>query len=67
MELLGHTFDLIGKVLISYTAIAVHYRFRKEHRIDENVFRSMRNEQVIGVIGIVLIMIGYFLEIPAKL
>lgn len=67
MELLGHTLDLIGKVLISYTAIAVHYRFRKEHRIDENVFRSMRNEQVIGVIGIVLIMIGYFLEIPAKL
>ena len=67
MDLLGHTFDVIGKVLVSYTAIAVHYRVRKEHRIDENVFRSMKNEQVIGVIGIILIVIGYFLEIPSKL
>ncbi len=40
MQLLGHTLDLVGKVLVSYTVIAVHYRFRKEHKIDEAVFSA---------------------------
>lgn len=67
MELVGHTLDVIGKVLVSYTAIAVHYRFRKEHRIDEVVFKHMRREQIFGVLGIVLIILGYLLEIPSKI
>lgn len=67
MELLGHTLDVIGKVLVSYTAIAVHYRFRKEHKIDEAVFKHMRREQIFGVLGIVLIILGYLLEIPSKI
>ena len=67
MELLGHTLDVIGKILISYTAIAVHYRVRKEHKIDETVFKSMKSEQALGVLGIILIIVGYFLELPAKL
>lgn len=67
MELLGHTLDLIGKILISYTAIVVHYRFRKEHKIDEKVFTEMKKEQVIGVLGIVLMIVGYVLQIPFRL
>lgn len=67
MELLGHTLDVTGKVMIAYTAIAVHHRFRKEHKIDEAVFKQMRKEQVIGVIGIILIIAGYILEIPSKI
>lgn len=67
MELLGHTMDAFGKILISYTAIAVHYRVRKEHKIDESVFKTMRTEQALGVIGIIFIVIGYILEIPGKI
>lgn len=66
MEILGFTLDVVGKLIIAYTAIAVHHRFRKEHRIDEKVFKTMRREQVMGVLGIVLIISGYFLQLPSK-
>ncbi|MCH7883007.1 hypothetical protein IIA95_01160 [Patescibacteria group bacterium] len=62
MEFFGFTLGMIGKVMVAYTAIRVHYRFRKEHRIDERVFVTMRREQTIGIAGIVLIVIGYTLE-----
>ena len=63
----GFTLDVIGKVMIAYMAIVVHHRFRKEHKIDKAVFQSMRNEQIIGVVGIGLIILGYLLQIPSKL
>lgn len=67
LEFLGFTLDVIGKIMVAYTAIAVHRRVWKEHKIDKTVFTAMRKEQVIGIIGIVLIVIGYLLQLPAKL
>lgn len=66
-EFLGFSLDVIGKILVAYTAIAVHRRVWREHKIDKTVFAAMRNEQVIGIIGIVLIATGYLLQLPAKL
>lgn len=63
MEFLIETFDVVGKVLVSYTAIAVHYRVRKEHKIDKKVFSAMRKEQFVGVAGILLIVLSYFLSV----
>jgi hypothetical protein len=65
LELVGFVLDGLGKILVSYTAIAVHHRVWKEHRIDEAVFREMRREQVIGMIGLTLIITGLILEVPA--
>lgn len=62
MELLGSTLDVVGKIMIAFTAIMVHHRFLKEHKVDERVFRSMKKEQLIGILGITFIIIGYFLE-----
>lgn len=67
MELLGFILDVIGKIMVAYTAIAVHRRVWKEHKIDKIVFAAMRNEQIIGVAGIILIIIGFFLQLPTKL
>lgn len=67
LDLFGFILDTIGTVMIAYTAIAVHRRFWKEHKIDEEVFRSMRWEQVIGMIGILFIIIGSVMQIPGKL
>lgn len=67
MELIGFTLDVIGKVMVAYTAIMVHYRFWKEHKIDEAVFELMKRERFIGIVGIICIVIGYFLQLPAKL
>lgn len=67
IEFLGFTLDVVGKVMVAFTAVMVHYRFRREHKVDERVFASMRREQVIGVIGISLIVLGYLLQAPFKL
>ena len=55
--------DLVGKVMIAYTAIMVHHRFWKEHTIDAKVFREMKREQIVGVIGVVLMLIGYLIKL----
>lgn len=62
MEFFGFTLGMIGKVMVAYMAIRVHHRVRKEHKIDAAVFLSMRREQLIGIIGISLIVMGYLLE-----
>ena len=64
LQLAGFLIDGVGKVLVSYTAIMVHYRVWKEHKMDERVFHEMRKEQIIGMIGLVCIIIGMALEIP---
>lgn len=67
MEIIGFTFETIGKILVAYAALRVHYRFRKEHKVDRKVFSTMHKEQVIGVIGIALIILGYVIQIPFKI
>lgn len=67
LEFIGFTLDVIGKILVAYTAIAVHHRFWKEHKVDEFVFKAMKREQVIGIAGIILIVVGFLLQIPSKL
>ncbi|MDA2936397.1 hypothetical protein MYX06_04235 [Patescibacteria group bacterium AH-259-L05] len=67
LELIGYIFDVAGKIMVAFTAIMVHHRFWKEHKIDEFVFKTMRKEQIIGIIGIIFILIGFFLQLPTKL
>ncbi len=67
IELLGFTLDVIGKIMVAYAAIKVHHRFWKEHKVDEFVFKAMKREQIIGITGIILIIIGFLLQIPSKL
>lgn len=67
MELIGFTIDTIGKILVAYTALAVHHRFVKEHKVDEKLFMVMKKEQVIGVIGVIMIVVGFMIQMPYKL
>lgn len=63
MEILAPTPDSIGKVMVAYTALAVHTRVQKERAIDTAVFRAMKRERFIGVTGIVFMVIGYVLHV----
>ena len=67
IEFIGFTLDVVGKIMVDFTAIMVHHRFYKEHRIDEKVFRAMRREQLLGIIGIFLIILGFLLQAPFKI
>jgi hypothetical protein len=59
LNFVGDSFDVAGKLMIAYTAISVHYRFWKEHKIDEAVFKEMKKERNIGILGIVFILLGF--------
>lgn len=67
MEILASTLDIIGKIMIAYTALAVHNRVQKEQKIDAPVFQSIKWEKVMGIVGIILMILGYLLHIFIKL
>ncbi len=63
IELFGFTLHTMGEILVGFTAIMVHHRVWKEHKIDEVVFEEMRRERFMGIIGLLLIVIGFSLQI----
>lgn len=63
MENLAFTLDIIGKVMVAYTALAVHTRVRRAHKIDTAVFLAMRRESGIGIAGILFMVAGYIIHI----
>lgn len=67
LELFGFILNTIGTIMVAYTAIAVHHHLWKEHKIDAAVFKAMKREQIIGMLGIILIVIGSAMQIPGKL
>ncbi|MBI4094566.1 MAG: hypothetical protein HY435_00010 [Candidatus Liptonbacteria bacterium] len=67
LNIVGFTVGTVGKIMVAYTAMRVHFRFWRAHRVDESVFAIMRREQVVGVIGIACIALGYLLEAPTRL
>lgn len=63
VEIAGITIGTIGKLLIAWMAIAVHQRIHLEHKIDKKVFLEMKRERKIGIVGVVMIVVGWGLEI----
>ena len=60
---LGMTASLIGKILLGIAVINVHGHIAKEHKIDIEVVTAMRREQYFVLVGLLLIVAGYILEI----
>lgn len=67
LDFIGITFDMAGTVLIAYTALRVHDRVRKEHKIDAHVTKEMSRERLLGVMGVAFILFGYALQLIEKL
>lgn len=63
MEILALTLDILGKILVAYTALAVHIRVQRERKMDTSVFRVMEFEKWSGIVGIVLMILGYVLHV----
>ena len=59
----GLTIGVIGKILIAVGILRVHYVMAMEKSIDEIVIRSFRFEKLLTYTGIVLLIIGYVLEV----
>ncbi len=63
MEILGKTLQVTGEVMIGITAIMVHRKVWKEHKINPRVYKEMHREQSIGIFGILFIILGYILQV----
>lgn len=44
--IVGTTFDLLGKILIGIAVLLVHKQVMKEHKIDKDVLKQMKREQL---------------------
>ena len=64
MHFIGLTLEFAGTLLISISVLLVHSRVVKEHKIDESVVRQIKKEKWVTVSGIILIIIGYLLQVP---
>jgi len=62
IEFWAITFDFTGKVLVAIMAILVHMKIRKAHKIDTEVIKEIYLEELMGVVGILLIVTGYILK-----
>jgi hypothetical protein len=63
MYLLGQTLQVTGEVMIGLTAIMVHRRVWREHKIDPAVYAEMKREQIVGIVGISFLIIGFLLQV----
>ena len=63
IELLSATLEMTGTLLIAWAALRVHHRVLNEHKVDDRVFRIMRKEQKLGILGMVFVASGYLTSI----
>lgn len=55
-------FETLGTVLIGIAALRVHHHVLTERKIDRAVIKTMRVEQHLGIMGILLIVLGFLLR-----
>ncbi|MFH1611646.1 MAG: hypothetical protein ABIA83_03550 [Patescibacteria group bacterium] len=63
MSTLGFTIQTIGEVMIGITILYVHHKMLREKKFDKKVFADIRIEQWTGLIGIIMIIFGYIIQI----
>ena len=59
----GLTVSLVGKLMLAAGVIVAHSKIAHEHRIDRAVIKSFKREQIITLVGVLLIIVGYSMEI----
>ena len=67
IELIAETLELFGAVFIAFAALRVHHRVLNEHKMDRDVFKVMKREQWIGIIGVLMLIVGFLLKASAIL
>jgi len=57
------TVGVIGKILLAIGVLIAHTQLAHERVVDQLVLKSFRLEHTLTVLGILLIVTGYFMEI----
>lgn len=62
MILWGVTLSFVGKAFLALAVVFVHSKITEEKRIDGIVLMEMKRERNLALAGLVLLVIGYILE-----
>ena len=49
--------------MVGFAALRVHHRVLNEHKIDGYVFKVMKAEQIVGVVGMMFILLSFIIKI----
>ena len=60
---IGLTLTTIGEILLGVAVLLVHQKVRHDHGIDGPVLKEIKREKNITILAIILIIIGYILQI----
>lgn len=63
IALIGLTLGTLGKILVVLSVLHMHHSLIVEHRVDKVVILSYKQERILTIIGLILIVAGYVLEI----
>lgn len=66
-DALGLTIEVSGKIMLGVSIFLSHSRVMKERRIDRTVLMAMKKERALIVFGIILIIVGYLMQLPYHL
>ena len=64
---IGFVLTTTGEILLGAMVLIIHWHILKEHRIDADVLRQMKQEQLLGVLAIISIVIGFLLQVLYKI
>ena len=59
----GLTIGVIGKIMLAVGILIAHSGIVKEQKIDLAVLKGFKLEHTLTIIGIILIILGYFMEV----
>lgn len=63
MEAFGEGLRVVGEILIGVSVLLVHRRMMQDQKIDKGVIRDIRKEQMVGILGITCIVVGYLIAL----
>ena len=63
LNIIGLTLELIGTLLLAVMVILVHLKLKKEKHLDVAVFNEISLEKKLGLVSILLLIIGFGLQI----
>ena len=66
-DAIGFILTTTGEVLLGAMVLIIHWHILKEHRIDADVLRQMKQEQFLGILAIMSIVTGFILQVSSKI
>jgi len=66
-NVIGFVLTTMGEILLGAMVLIIHLHILKEHKIDADVLKQMKQEQFLGILAIASIVIGFFLQVSFKI